>query len=172
MWGYGKGPIRSYTTTAGQVDLITVPTLREAVAVRLSDDRIVWIDAARPVDVYEGAQWHWSPRATAAAGIVVHDGPAIPTVGLVTDMHTTGTWAVADGLLGPAATEVRIYFWNLASGETWILPNRAGRVFQRILAVTPKEVVIGERNGSSEASSIDSLLRIELAAVPALVANW
>lgn len=174
VWAYGDGPIRSYTVAGGQVALVDIPAPRQAVAVRVSDDRMTWIDAKPSEGLFVDARWHWSPRTTVASGIVVHDGPSLPAVGGFTDMHSTGVWAAADGLLGPAetATDVRIYLWNMASSEAWTLPNRTGRVFQRIFAVTPTELIVGERSTTSEVSSIDSIVRIELAKVPALISAW
>jgi len=174
VWGYsGSSAISSFTQAGGQIELITLPSPRMPVAVRLSDDRIYWLDGVRPGESFEDVQWHRSPRATTPAGIVVHDGPKVAAHGGTNDMQATGVWAAADGLFGTTPPyEQRIFVWNTATGQTFMLPNRPGHMFERIYAVTDTELVVGERKTTTPLSGLDNFVRISLDALPALVAAW
>jgi hypothetical protein len=131
---------------------------------------MVWISATPVGGAFKDAQWHWSPRTTDPSGIVIHDGPAIPTIIADggTDMMTNGDWAAtvgSDGVLD------RIFVWHITTGETWVLPNRAGFQFKRIFAVSPTELVLGEQSAAHDNSDVlDTLMRVDLATLPALVA--
>lgn len=176
IWGYdGSGSIRSFTQSTGPIDLIPLPEPRVPMGSRLSDTRIVWVDAVRSGERFSDARWHWSPRTTSAAGVVVHDGPPVPVTGMLVDMQTTGDWAAADGYLGPgdSSSEIRMFIWNIPTGQTFILPNRPGHQFARVLAITPTELVVGERAVSPVfAPVLDHIVRIELAALPSLAEAW
>jgi hypothetical protein len=172
VWGGTTGTIRSYAGDAGQIDLVPIAGSRTIRKLRLSEDRIVWISALPNGGGFTDARWHWSPRTTDPAAIVVHDGPALPGViadGL-TDMETGGEWAVN---VGNDGTADRVYVWHITTGETWVLPNRAGFHFKRVFAVTPTEVVLGEAIPMpDDITFLDRLVRIDFAALPSLVAAW
>jgi hypothetical protein len=174
IWGYSSASIRSYTVATGSVDLISFTQPRVPMGARMSETRIVWVDATRPGELFADARWHWSPRATDSSGIVTHDGPSVPVVGSLFDMHTAGDWAAASGQFGmDQNAETRTFVWNMATGETWILPNRKGKVFARLFAVTATELVLGERLVYDPFRPVlDSIVRIDLAALPSLVQQW
>lgn len=85
-------------------------------------------------------------------------------------MMTAGDWAAtvgSDGMLD------RIYVWRISTGETWVLPNRAGFQFRRILAVSPTELILGEQSAAHDNSDVlDTLMRVDVMMVPALVAAF
>jgi hypothetical protein len=175
IWGYSNsGSIRSFTVGPGAVDLIALVPPRVPMGARLSDSRIVWIDGTRPGDEFADAQWHWSPRATQASDIVIQDGPPIPIVGQLLDMQTTGEWVAAYGEQGAdKGYESRVFVWNMTSGQTYVVPNRrADRTFTRVFAVTPTELILGEQLLTDSFHLLDQIVRIDLAALPSLVAQW
>lgn len=173
LWGYGGATISSYTKTTGVVDLITLPQPRVPLGERMSPTRIVWVDAIRGGDLFDGAQWHWSPRTTVTTGVVVHDGPSLPLRGGLIDMQTYADWAASDGLFGTAEPyDTRIFMWNIATGQSFVLPHRAGHHFERVFAITATELIVGERLSTSDYDQVDHLVRIALASIPQLVADW
>jgi hypothetical protein len=132
---------------------------------------MVWISAVKNGDTFQDARWHWSPRTADPAAIVVHDGPSLPfTIDGGTDMQVGGDWAATYGSDG---TTERVYVWHITTGETWVLPNRPGFHFRQILAVSPTEIVLGEAIAAKDDNNqLHNLVRIDLTAVPALVAAW
>ncbi len=174
LWGYGGAAIHSYTTAGGVVDLIALSQPRVPLGARMSDDRIVWVDAIAAGDLFSDARWHWSPRTTVASGVVINDGPMVPLRAGLRDMQTFGDWAAADGLFGSAdPSDIRVSVWNIATGQTFVLPHRPGNRFDRVFAVTPTELVVGERlTSTADPNQLVHLVRIELAALPQLVAEW
>jgi hypothetical protein len=172
VWGYAAPRIRSYTKAGGAVDLVTLPAGRQVLGSALSADRLVWIDAVRPGEDFADARWRWSPRTTDPASVVVNDGPLVPTRGLVTDVQVVGDWAAVHGAFGtPQGVEGRVFLWNVANGKTYTMPPRPGHGFRRVFAVSPTELLLGEAV-ASEHQEIQHLVRIQLSALPSLVAQW
>jgi len=173
VWGGTTGSIRSYVPDGGGIDLVPLLGGRTIRKLRLSDDRLVWISATPvPGGSFIDARWHWSPRTADPASIVVHDGPSLPAVIADggTDMQVGGDWAATVGYDGTAR---RIYVWHITTGDTWVLPNRPGFYFGKILAVSPTELVFGEAIATQfPEEGLANLVRIDLAALPALVAEW
>jgi hypothetical protein len=166
--------IRSYTSSTGAIDLVTMPTDRHAFSVRLSADRLVWISGKHIGDAYQDARWQWSPRATSADSIVVSDGPSLPIIGGLMDVQTGGDWAALNACSGPNDPNLcRVHVWHMTTGKTWILPPRSGKRFTRVFAVTPTEIVLGETGFASEDSQfVRDLVRLELASLDAVVLAW
>jgi hypothetical protein len=175
VWGGGSGVLRSYTAAGGALDLLSVAP-RIVRAVRLSDARLVWFDAARNGDLLTDLRWHWSPRARAPAAVVVHDGPAIPIVTDSTGMQLGGDWAATMGC-GSTTTlnESNVHIWNITTGESWVLPQRPGWFFYRVVAISPWDLLLGEIPFSetpSTADHISNFVRLDLSALPAIVEAW
>ena len=172
VWGGTTASIRSYAQDGGSVDLVPLTGVRRIRKLRLTTERMVWISATPVGGAFKDAQWQWSPRTTDPSSIVIHDGPAIPNIIADggTDMMTAGDWAAtvgSDGMLD------RIYVWRISTGETWVLPNRAGFQFRRILAVSPTELILGEQSAAHDNSDLlDTLMRVDLTMLPALVAAF
>ena len=170
VWGGSTGSIRSYAADGGGIDLVPIASSRDVLKVRLSADRMVWISGARNGGAATDVRWHWSPRATDAASVVVHDGPSLPFIadpGL--DLAVGGEWA---GTVGSDGTSIHFYVWHITTGETWVLPNRPGFQFKRILAVSPTEMVLGEEIAGPDNGLMQNLVRVDLAALPMLVSAW
>jgi hypothetical protein len=170
VWGGTTGSIRSYAADGGGIDLVPIATSRDVHKLRLSAERMVWISAARNGDAATDARWHWSPRATEASSVVVHDGPSLPFIADGgTDMAVGGDWAAT---IGSDGTSIHFYVWHITTGETWELPNRPGFQFKRILSVSPTEMVLGETVAGSNAGLMHNLVRVDLASLPGLVGAW
>jgi hypothetical protein len=174
VWGYGPAPIRSLTMDGGAVDLVPPVGTRHVLGMGLSPDRLAWIDAERPGDLFSEATWHWSPRTTDPAEVVVHDGPSLPVRGLVQNVRVFGDWVAADGLFGTSDPYlVRLFVWNIATGQAFTLPQRPGHLARELFAVTPTEVIFGDASAQGNTDhSTDHLVRLQLSALPAIVQAW
>jgi hypothetical protein len=86
-----------------------------------------------------------------------------------TDMQVGGDWAAA---IGSDGTTIHVYVWHITTGEIWVLPNRPGFQWKRILAVSPTEIVLGESIAGPNTRIMQNLVRIDLAVLPALAAAW
>jgi hypothetical protein len=182
--GYGKqvvwsnsraAAIRSWAPDTNAVDLIATTGERHALSVRLSEDRLVWISGNHDLDTYRDVRWQWSPRATTNAGIDIHDGPTLPIIAGLIDLQVGGEWAAVNGCSGPRdASLCKVHVWHVTTGESWTVPARAaGRRFSRVLAISPTELVLGETGfANDEAFYFDTLVRIELASLPAITSTW
>lgn len=101
------------------------------------------------------------------------DGPSVPIKGALADLKTQGEWAAADGPFGePEPTDHRVFVWNMSTDQTITLPHRPGNVFQRVLAVTPTELVLAESGTSDPAQLIKHVVRIEFSKLANLAAAW
>ena len=169
--------IRSWTTSTGDVDLVTAPVGRHALVVRLSQERMVWLTGNSDLDSYQDVKWQWSPRATTAVGITVNDGPAVPVKGNLVDLQVAGEWAAVTGCSDsiekdPAACKVHV--WNMTTGMTWAIPGRSKTSrFDRILSLSPTEIVLGE-TGYSQGDEflIKTLVRLDLATLSTTIASF
>ena len=170
VWGGFTGSIRSYAADGGGIDLVPIASSRDVHKLRLSAERMVWISAARNGDAATDARWHWSPRATDAASVVVHDGPSLPFIADAgMDMAVGGDWAAT---VGSDGISIHFYVWHITTGETWELPNRPGFQFKRVLAVSPTEMVLGETIAGPDTGLMENLVRVDLATLPMLVSAW
>jgi hypothetical protein len=170
VWAGTTGAIRSYTGTGPAIDLVPIPAPRK---LRLSEDRLVWISAAPNGETFKDAKWHWSPRTKQPSGIVVHDGPSLPTIiDGGRDMQVGGEWAASLGCTAPGGV-CQIDIWHITTGETLVLPHRPQHRFSRIFAISPTEIVLGEAVAAKDDfKTLHHLVRIELSALPALAKAW
>lgn len=173
VWGYGTDTIYSTSAATGKVSLVTLPAGRLVMGVRGSSSRIVWIDGQRSGDFFADAKWRASPRVASPGAVVVKDGPIVPIRGALADLKTQGDWAAADGPYGdPEPTDHRVFVWNMSTDQAFVLPHRPGNVFQRVLAVTPSELILAESGASDPAQLIKHIVRIDFAKLAVLVATW
>ena len=176
LFGYSTGTLYSFTVPAGVTPFLTLPTSRLVMAVRTSAEKIVWIDGIRSGDGWDQHRWHWSPLVKSPSAVAVNDGPSFPpsTRSAPFDLHTKGDWAICEIRIGPADTplEPQLYAWNIATGATYVVPTKPGRVFQRALILTPTEMVLGYRKPSSDVNALEELVRIQIEALPDVISRW
>ena len=172
---HGTTAIRSFSVSAGVVDVVTLPGPRRPVIAALSDADLVWITASQEAPgLFSAAQWHWSPRSTTTSGIVVHDGPTLRSIGGESEMHVSPSWTAYDGCTDHDAGDCArtIFLWNRGTGATYEIPNRSGHVWVRVFGLTNEEVLLGEwKETPASAQAFDNLVRIKLASLDAFLAQ-
>jgi hypothetical protein len=170
VWCSSATPaIKAFTKAGGQVDLVPLPG-RGAIAVALSDERMVWVSA--PGIGYSEQGWHWSPRAEDPAEIVVHDGPSLGGNVPLSDIKTAGDWAAATRCPVPNdVSKCQVVVWNMATNETFAFVGRPGHFFPDVLAVAPTEVYLQESIVRPSAPRFDNIVRLEVSALSALAAG-
>lgn len=176
LFGYSVGTISSFTVAGGVSPLVTLPAGRLVIAVQTSPTRIVWLDGVRSGEGWGDMRWHWSPLATTPAEVVIHDGPSFPAGARAApyDLHTTGDWAVTEVGIGPENVPLprTVVAWNIASGATYVLPERPGKLLRRAFILTNTEMVLGYQGIASIQGTLDELVRLELATLPDVISRW
>ena len=147
-------------------------------AVRLSDDRLVWIGVtgvSSADGTFQTARFYWSPWAGSAQGLTPTAGPVIPAVAGLASLAVGGDYAAALGcdssLVGDPVCHV--YVVRLSTRQLWTIPGRpGGNQFVQVLAASPTELVLAEIDSPVTKAvmrqEIQRIVRVQISALDQL----
>jgi hypothetical protein len=164
--------------------LVPEPVGRWINVARVTDDRVVWLSVTGPQATqftYASARIDWM-KYTASAGQVVTQaepaGPTIPAQTGLSDLAAGDDYAATIGCDANANPDQRVcdvYVVQLSSGKVWVVPQRpGGNSFRKVLAIGPREIVLGEQDAQPLSIQPDfkRIVRIAIAHLDDVIATW
>ncbi len=143
-------------------------------AVALLGSRLVWIGTHGPswsTGSYTSAEWHFSDWS--GSTVVDATGPSLPATSGLTDVQAMGDYGATigcqDGITGRASCS--LFVVRFSDGQSWQVHARPGMTYQKIMMVSPTEVIVGEADYPPTAGSaglMPRLVRFSLASLSQL----
>ena len=171
----GSRSLREYAADAGSQTL--VGGAASVMVATLSDDKVVWITGFGPQayqHIYTSAEFDWAAIPTAGTPIAPTKGPSLPYARNLDDLQSSGDYAATIGCAADAITcEVAVV--RISTGALTSLRPRPGKSFNRILAMSPSEMVLSEADSpatSGEVQLVRRLMRIDLTQLAELALSW
>jgi hypothetical protein len=136
-------------------------------SVALSETMMVWAGVHGPERLdgaYTSAELYWTPFPAGKVTVPILGGTALPAISGLLQLQTWGDHAAVIGT--DSALNRVIFVVRLSDGRLWTLRPRAGVLHHRLLAVSSKEILVGESdlgNPSIGGWQILRLARYELA---------
>ncbi len=153
---------------------IAVAGTRRIINVALSDTAMVWIAASGP-SINEGlneyAEFSWSGWPDNLSAVQVRGTVPIPGKdnSSLLSLATGGDYAAVDACMG---TRCRLLVLKLSTGKIWEIPYRPNAGFTGTLAVSDREVLVGESDVTAPPNILERLVRLEVARLDEIQTAW
>ncbi len=163
-------PDRPSRTIVAQSDT-TIP------AVALSETTMVWVGVHGPRrwdGTYTAAELYWTSFPAGVDPVPVTGGTPLVSVAGTVEVQTWGDYAAVMSA-DPIKRRLVATVVRLSDGKQWTINPRPGASFVRLLAVSPREVVVAENDDSGDPALVwqmQYLTRYDLARLDELAAAW
>jgi hypothetical protein len=141
-------------------------------AVALSDSSMVWVGVHGPArwdGTFTAAELYWTSFPAGQDSVSIGAGISLAGTHGFTELQTWGDYAATIGEADGDANST-LFVVRLSDGHTWSVHSRPGSVFVRLLAVSQKEIVVGE--DTEVRYQMHNVTRYQLARLDELAAAW
>jgi hypothetical protein len=165
-WSPPYAKLQGWTRAGGLKTLVSHDWDVRSIAI--SDSRIVWLGTRGPESApdvaWDTARLFWSPLATSATEIRIHEGPSFER-NIDSVVHTAGDWAAVGYC--PSRASCGATLINLADMRVFHIASPPGEgLWWLMVGLSPRELLFGEK-AAVGGSGYSALRRVELASLTA-----